>query len=49
MIRACSTTVLYFYYLDAIAHIDYTCGLYAYNYMSPKNVMSGEYPPLADR
>lgn len=35
--------VLYFYYLDAIAHIDYTCGLYAYNYMSPKNVMSGEY------
>jgi hypothetical protein len=35
--------VLYFYYLDAIAHIDYTCGLYSYNYTSPKNIMSGEY------
>ena len=35
--------VLYFYFLDAVAHIDYTCGLYAYNYTSPKNIMSGEY------
>ena len=35
--------VLYFYFIDTIAHIDYTCSLYAYNYMSPKNIMSGEY------
>jgi len=35
--------VLYFYFIDTIAHIDYTCGIYAYNYMSPKNVMGGEY------
>jgi hypothetical protein len=35
--------VLYFYYVDALAHIDYTCALFAYNYMSPKNIMGGEY------
>jgi len=35
--------VLYFYLIDALAHIDYTCGVYAFNYMSPKNVMTGEY------
>ena len=35
--------VLYFFYLDTIAHIDYTCGLYAFNYTLPKNIMSGEY------
>ncbi|HVP95268.1 MAG TPA: hypothetical protein VMS89_08880 [Methanoregulaceae archaeon] len=35
--------VLYFYLIDAIAHIDYTVGLMAYNYTSPKNIMAGEY------
>jgi hypothetical protein len=35
--------VLYFYLLDAYAHIDYTAGIYAFNIMSPKNIMSGEY------
>jgi len=35
--------VLYFYLIDALAHIDYTCGVYAFNYMSPKNIMTGEY------
>jgi hypothetical protein len=35
--------VLYFYMIDTIAHIDYTLGLMAYNYTSPKNIMSGEY------
>ncbi|MDD1703297.1 MAG: hypothetical protein LUQ31_09995 [Methanoregula sp.] len=34
---------LYFYFVDAIAHIDYTCGIYAFNYQSPKNVMGAEY------
>jgi hypothetical protein len=34
---------LYFYLVDAIAHIDYTVGLMAYNYTSPKNIMTGEY------
>ena len=35
--------VLYFYFVDSLAHIDYTCGIYAFNYQSPKNVMGGEY------
>jgi hypothetical protein len=34
---------LYFYFIDSIAHIDYTCGIYAFNYQSPKNVMGAEY------
>lgn len=34
---------LYFYFLDSIAHIDYTCSLYAFNYQSPKNILGGEY------
>ncbi len=35
--------VLYFYFIDALAHIDYTAGIYAYNIASPKNIMAGEY------
>lgn len=35
--------VLNFYFIDALAHIDYTCGLMAFNYQSPKNLMSAEY------
>ena len=35
--------VLYFYFIDALAHIDYTAGIYAYNITSPKNIMAGEY------
>ena len=35
--------VLYFYFIDSLAHIDYTAGIYAYNYGSPKNVMGAEY------
>nr|WP_082223110.1 hypothetical protein [Methanoculleus sp. MH98A] len=35
--------VLRFYFTDAIAHIDYTIGILAYNLMSPKNIMSMEY------
>jgi hypothetical protein len=35
--------VLYFYFIDALAHIDYTAGIYAYNIVSPKNIMAGEY------
>ena len=35
--------VLSFYFIDSLAHIDYTCGIYAFNYQSPKNIMSGEY------
>ncbi len=35
--------VLYFYFIDALAHIDFTLGLQAYNYMSPRNVMGMEY------
>lgn len=34
---------LYFYFLDSIAHIDYTCSIYAFNYQSPKNIMGAEY------
>jgi hypothetical protein len=35
--------VLYFYFIDSLAHIDYTAGIYAYNILSPKNIMGGEY------
>lgn len=35
--------VLYFFFLDAIAHIDYTAGIYAYSYQSPKNIIGAEY------
>ncbi|MDN7023531.1 hypothetical protein FGU65_01210 [Methanoculleus sp. FWC-SCC1] len=35
--------VLNFYFVDAIAHLDFTLGMLAYNYMSPKNIMSMEY------
>ncbi|PKL64153.1 MAG: hypothetical protein CVV32_09375 [Methanomicrobiales archaeon HGW-Methanomicrobiales-3] len=35
--------VLYFYFIDTLAHIDYTAGIYAYNVASPKNIMAGEY------
>jgi hypothetical protein len=35
--------VLYFYLVDSLAHIDYTVGIYAFNIMSPKNIMGGEY------
>jgi hypothetical protein len=34
---------LYFYFVDAIAHIDYTCSIYTFNYQSPKNIMGAEY------
>jgi len=34
---------LYFFFVDALAHIDYTCSIYAYNYQSPKNIMGAEY------
>ena len=35
--------VLDFYFIDALAHIDYTVGLMTYNYQSPKNIMAGQY------
>jgi hypothetical protein len=35
--------VLYFYLIDSLAHIDYTAGIYAYNFGSPKVIMGGEY------
>ena len=35
--------VLYFFYMDALAHIDYTVGLMAYHYKSPRVMMTGEY------
>ncbi|MDD1693775.1 MAG: hypothetical protein LUQ71_03540 [Methanoregula sp.] len=35
--------VLYFYLIDSLAHIDYTAGIYAYNFASPKNVIGAEY------
>ncbi len=35
--------VLYFYFIDSLAHIDYTVSLSAYNYESPKNIMGAEY------
>jgi hypothetical protein len=35
--------VLYFYLIDSLAHIDYTAGIYAYNFGSPKNIMGAEF------
>jgi hypothetical protein len=35
--------VLYFYLIDSLAHIDYTAGIYAFNILSPKNILGGEY------
>ena len=35
--------VLYFYLVDSLAHIDYTAGIYAFNILSPKNIMGAEY------
>lgn len=35
--------VLAFYYMDALAHLDYTIGLMAYHYKSPRVMMTGEY------
>ncbi|NLA37893.1 MAG: hypothetical protein GX882_00615 [Methanomicrobiales archaeon] len=35
--------VLHFYFIDALAHIDFTLGLQAYNFMSPRNIMNMEY------
>ncbi|MDO8871330.1 MAG: hypothetical protein Q7V05_01165 [Methanoregula sp.] len=34
---------LYFFFIDALAHIDYTASIYAYHYESPKNIMGAEY------
>jgi hypothetical protein len=36
-------TVLYFFFIDSLAHIDYTVSLYCYHYQSPKNIMGAEY------
>ncbi|MEI6293378.1 MAG: hypothetical protein WCP36_06825 [Methanomicrobiales archaeon] len=35
--------VLKFYFIDSLAHIDYTLSLLSYTYTSPRNIMSGEY------
>jgi len=35
--------VLYFYFIDALAHIDYTVSLYVCHYESPKNIIGAEY------
>lgn len=35
--------VLYFYFMDAIAHIDFSASILAYNYHNPKNKMNLEY------
>lgn len=35
--------VLYFYFVDSLAHIDFTLGMLSFNYMSPKNIMNMEY------
>jgi hypothetical protein len=35
--------VLYFYFMDALAHLDYTIGLMSYHYKSPRVMMTGEY------
>ena len=35
--------VLAFYLIDSLAHIDYTCGVYTFNYTSVKNILAGEY------
>ena len=34
---------LYFFFIDALAHLDYTASIYAYHYESPKNIIGGEY------
>ncbi len=35
--------VLSFYFMDALAHLDYTISLMAYHYKSPRVMMTGEY------
>ncbi|HNS82216.1 MAG TPA: hypothetical protein PKL26_00555 [Methanolinea sp.] len=35
--------VLAFYYMDALAHLDYVISLMAYHYKSPRVMMAGEY------
>ncbi|MDH7491349.1 MAG: hypothetical protein QHG97_02980 [Methanolinea sp.] len=35
--------VLQFFFLDALAHLDYTLGILSYTYQSPKNIMAQEY------
>jgi hypothetical protein len=35
--------VLWFYFIDSIAHIDYTLCILTYPFESPKNIMGGEY------
>jgi hypothetical protein len=35
--------VLYFYFIDALSHIDYTLTVLSYSPMSPRNIMSTEY------
>jgi len=35
--------VLRFFFMDTLAHIDYTLGILAYNFMSVRNEMSREY------
>jgi len=35
--------ILYFYFIDSLAHIDYTLGVLAFNFQSIKNEMSREY------
>jgi len=35
--------VLRFFFIDALAHLDYTLGILAYPYQSPKNIMAQEY------
>jgi len=35
--------VLYFYFKDTLAHIDFTLNLLAYNYQSIRNIMNMEY------
>jgi hypothetical protein len=35
--------VLHFYFVDSIAHLDFTLSTLGYNIMSPKNIMNMEY------
>lgn len=35
--------VLWFHWLDAIAHIDYTLSVSGYSFESPRSIMAGEY------
>jgi hypothetical protein len=35
--------VLYFYWMDAVAHIDFTLCILAFNYQSPRNLMNMQY------